>query len=152
MKLAVGLALMSFGISGELLADQVVPLHSIFSSANCRIIKPVIDRINNQSELSLLLNHASSTYQPKPAINIEVDYNKQSLIVVALGQKPTAGFYLQIESKEAIIKKQKLYLPIRVIEPDEDSVQAQVITSPCHIISVPQIEFTKILLESYADQ
>ena len=151
MKLAVGLALMSLGISGDMLADQIVPLHSLFSSADCRIIKPVINRINNQSELSQLLNLVSSAYQPKPAINIEVDYNKQSLIVVALGQQPTTGFYLQIESKEATIRKQKLYLPIRIIEPDEDSVQAQVITSPCHIISVPQIEFTKIVLESYAE-
>ena len=151
MKLAVGLALMFLGISGDMLADQIVPLHSLFSSADCRIIKPVINRINNQSELSQLLNLVSSAYQPKPAINIEVDYNKQSLIVIALGQKPTTGFYLQIESKEAIIRKQKLYLPIRIIEPDEDSVQAQVITSPCRIISVPQIEFTTIVLGRYAE-
>ena len=152
MKLAVGLTLMSFGIAGDTLADQVVPLHSIFSSANCRIIKPVINRINNQSELSQLLNLALSGFQPEPAINIEVDYTKQSLIVVALGQKPTTGFYLQIESKEAIIRNQKLYLPIRIIQPGKDSVQAQVITSPCHIFSVPQIEFTKILLENYPEQ
>ena len=151
MKLAAGLALMSFGLVGDTLADQVVPLHSMFSSANCGIIKPVINRINNQSELDQLLSQVLNGIQPKPVLNIEVDYTRQSLIVVALGEKPTAGFYLKIESNEARIRNNKLYLPLRIIQPDKDSIQAQVITSPCQIFSVPKVGFTKILIESYAE-
>ncbi len=153
MKFAVGLTsllIMAIAIAGDGRGDKKIPLHSIYSSANCGIDKQTIRRVNSESELSQLLDLASSSFQPKPTIKIEVDYTKQSLIVVALGQKNTAGFHLILNADKAIIRGQKLYLPIRIVQPGQDSFQAQVITSPCEIFSIPRVEFTEILIESFS--
>lgn len=155
MKIATdftGLLLITFGISTAVLADQEIPIKTVYSSVHCGISQQALRRINSQSELSQLLEVMLSGLVPRPSIKIDVDFAKESLVIFALGQKPSAGFNLKLDKNQAIISARKLYLPIRIIQPEPGSFQAQVLTSPCQIYSIPNVEFTEILLEDYAEQ
>ena len=154
MKLKTSLIILLIITMGNITSactDRKITLRSIYSSNNCPIVKQTLKRIDSQSELSQLLESQPGSFAPKPATNIEVDYDKQTLIVFALGQKPTTGYSLHLYKKEATIRGQKLYLPIRVLEPDKNKLHPQVITSPCQIFSLPHADYTEIILENYSD-
>jgi hypothetical protein len=127
-------------------SDRKVPLHSVYSSANCPFNKQVIKQINSQSELNQLFESQPANFISRPLSNIEVDFEKQTLLVIALGQKPTAGYGLQLEKNEAVVRGEKLFLPLRVLEPDKNKIYAQMITSPCQIFSAPHAEYVEIVL------
>ena len=148
---SIWLFLIIISIVGDVQADQEIPILTVYSSAYCGMSKQVLERINNPLELSQVLDVILSGEQPKPSIKIDVDYARQSLILFALGQKPSAGFNLMLDKNKAMIRAHKLYLPIRVFEPRAGSFQAQVMTSPCQIYVIPNADFTEILLENYSE-
>lgn len=153
MNLKAGMIMLLVITMGSIISackDQNIPLSAIYSSTNCPIDKQLLKRINSQSELKQLLESKPGNFTPNPATNIEIDYDKQTLIVFALGQKPTTGYSLQLYKNEAVIRGQKLFLPIRVLEPDKNKLQAQVITSPCQIFSLPHADYTEILVDNYS--
>ena len=127
-----------------------IPLRLIYSSNNCPIGEQALNRTDSHPELSRLFDSQLGNFAHEPAINIEVDYDKQTLIVLALGQKPTTGYRIDIFKKEATIRGQKLFLPVRILPPDKNKLQAQVITSPCWIFSLPHADYTEIILEDYS--
>ena len=87
---------------------------------SCPISKQLVKHINSQSELNQLLKSQAGNFTPNSATNIEVDYHTQTLVVFALGQKPTAGYSLHLFKKKATLRGQKLYLPMRALEPDKN--------------------------------
>lgn len=68
---------------------------------------------------------------PGAALNPEVPY-----ALIDLGQRSSAGYALAV-SRMAGRRKQVLTLKATFIEPKPDSMQAQVITSPCVLVSLP---------------
>ncbi len=125
---------------------QQLPIKSVYSSNNCAINTQTIRAINNAAELAQLFDKKPKGFPDTGATLPKTDYSKQSLVLVALGQKPSSGFSIELYQQHAIVKDNKLYLPIRIRQPEKGSLQAQVITSPCQIFSIPKAEFDKILL------
>ena len=124
--------------------SKTIPLQTIYSSNNCAIPVQVLKSINSATELDLLLQSFPKSFSNPSPINIQINYQKQVLILFALGRKPSSGYSIKLENKFAILKGEKLYLPISIHQPDESSYQAQLITSPCRIISIPKINFLEI--------
>ena len=143
----IGLLVIAVGILISACSNRQIPVQSIYSSSHCPINRAMLKTVNSQLELSQLFDFAPANFGPKPSDNIEVDFDQQILIVFALGQKPTAGYSLQLIRKQATVKGQKLYLPIRIMEPDQNLIQAQVVTSPCQVYSLPRADYSEIFLE-----
>ncbi|MFE8072201.1 protease complex subunit PrcB family protein [Marinobacteraceae bacterium S3BR75-40.1] len=59
---------------------------------------------------------------------------RRDWLVVSLGQRPTAGYNLTLESAAA--EDDILAISVRVNEPGENAMVAQVMTQPCLILSV----------------
>ncbi len=64
----------------------------------------------------------------------KVDLAREALVMVTLGQKPTAGYSVGLQS--ALAQGESLVLDMRVNEPAPDMMVAQVITSPCAVLAV----------------
>ena len=129
-------------------SHQQVPVQTIFSSNDCAIREQAIKLINSHVELNEFFQSMPRTFSQTP-INIpDVDHDKQSLVLYAIGQKPTAGYSIELYREEASIKEQTLYLPVRVKSPEAGSFQAQVITSPCQIYSLPRTDYAVIVVEN----
>jgi len=128
-------------------SHQQVPVQTIYSSNDCALREQVIKSIHTPAELTEIIQSKPVNFSQTPLVLPEVDYDKQSLILYALGQKPTAGYSIELYRDEATIKEQILYLPVRVKSPEAGSFQAQVITSPCQVYSLPQADYAEIVVE-----
>ncbi len=138
-------------------SHNAIPLQTLYSSNNCAINETVLKPIATASELDDLLKSfpvtfSASSVANSAAANLNVDHQKQSLILFALGEKPTGGYAITLDSHVATLKGEKLYLPVRIIQPKKDSFQIQLITSPCKIFSIPKTDFTELVLTDEAGQ
>lgn len=129
-------------------SQKQVRLQTIYSSNNCALQEQTIRSFNAASELDEFLQSLPRNFSQSPVSLPEVDYKKQSLLLYASGQKPTSGYSIELYHEAATIKQQVLYLPVRVRKPATGSVQAQVITSPCQIYSLPKADYAEILIQN----
>ena len=132
-------------IAASACSQQQVHLQTIYSSNDCALREPTIRSIYTPAELTEIIQSKPVNFSQTPAVVPEVDYDKQSFILYAIGQKPTAGYSIELYRDEASIKEQTLYLPVRVKSPEAGSFQAQVITSPCQIYSLPLSDFAEVV-------
>lgn len=130
-------------------SHQQVSLQTIFSSNNCAIREPVVKPLDSPSELNDFFESLPVNFSQTPMAIPEVDYAKQTLVLYALGQKPTSGYSIELYRDYATIKKQTLYLPVRVQHPESGRGQAQMITSPCQVYALPHVEYSEIAVEKY---
>lgn len=79
---------------------------------------------------------AGRRFEPPPAPR--VDFAQRTLILLALGERPSAGYGLEVRSLE----RRDVAIALRVAEtrPLPDSMQAQVVTSPYLVLSLPRHE------------
>ncbi len=78
--------------------------------------------------------HASNRLPPPPCP--EIDFSRDMVVVLALGDRPSAGFGLEVES----VAKDGAFLRIRAREraPAKGTAQAAVVSRPFHILRVPR--------------
>jgi hypothetical protein len=75
--------------------------------------------------------HAHSPDRPQP----RVDLSRDMIVAVFLGSRNTAGYAVTIESVQA--DHGTVVVRYRQTDPPRDAITAQVITSPYHIVAVP---------------
>lgn len=146
IKLLPGICL---GMLSSACSHQQLSMQSVYSSNDCAISEQTIKLIHNQQELTRLLKSPAQYLDlVGEATKIPViDFDKQQLILVAMGQKPSSGYSILWQNKQATIKHNKLYLPVELLTPATNSLQAQVVTSPCQIFAIPKAEFDGIVLK-----
>jgi len=128
-------------------SHQQIPMQTIFSSNNCAISEETLKSINESGEFKSLLKSIPKNFGQAPLAVPEVDYEKQSVILYALGQKPTGGYSIELYKTDAMLKGKKLYLPVRIKQPASNSNQIQLITSPCQVYSLPYTDYSEIIIE-----
>ena len=71
-----------------------------------------------------------------------VDFTREVVAAVFLGTRPTAGFSIEIVR----VRQESLALVVeyRETRPAPDSVAAQVLTSPYHIVAIPRGSATQV--------
>lgn len=63
-----------------------------------------------------------------------LDFQREHLLVIALGRKPTGGYALTLNS--AVLEGKKLALTAHVRTPSPDRVVTQALTTPCAVVAV----------------
>jgi len=129
-------------------SHQQVPLQTVFSSNDCAIREPTIKSIDTAFELNNFFESMPVNFSQVPIAVPDINYDEQTLILYALGQQPTSGYSIELTQDHATIKKQTLYLPVRVQRPKGGSYQAQLITSPCKIFSLPHADYSEIVVDN----
>jgi hypothetical protein len=67
------------------------------------------------------------------------------VVAVYMGRKPTAGYHVSMASRAvAVGEHNELILLVSWIEPPGDALLAQVITSPCILVSIPKGNYSTI--------
>ena len=74
-----------------------------------------------------------------------VDFSREIVVAVFMGTRPTAGFGVEIfrVRQEGVA----LVVSYRETRPSPDSVTAQILTSPFHIVAVPRGTTTDVKFE-----
>lgn len=74
--------------------------------------------------------------QLEPPAAPEVDFARTTLVLLALGERPSTGYGLELRALER--RGASLFVHARETRPAPDSMQAQVLTSPYLVLAVPR--------------
>jgi len=99
--------------------------------------KPLQVVVTNQTQWAELWDKHSARKLPKPPPP-EIDFKKESIIFVSMGQKNTGGYTIEISDIRRSGGKTEILVNTK--EPKEGGLTIQALTAPFHIVAVPKIE------------
>jgi hypothetical protein len=73
-----------------------------------------------------------------------VDFNRFSVVLVGLGQKPTGGYAVGLGAAGVQLSDQQLDLYLDISEPPRDAMVIQMITSPCVAVKLPKLNVSRV--------
>ena len=79
-------------------------------------------------------------------LSSRVDFSREGILIVAMGQKPTGGYGLELNREFAAISDDTAVLRVSWIEPPKGAVLPQIITSPCLAVILPKGPYSQIHL------
>ncbi|KMQ75744.1 protease complex subunit PrcB family protein [Marinobacter subterrani] len=139
MKYLIGSSLMAIGALGAGCAVSQTetatgaPLaRQIAQSAHCGLTAPGHLLIGSVAQLVQLESLPERTLSLQPLRDI--DFQREKVVLAAIGQKPTGGFGVTLQSSEIV--DDTLNLTVRVMEPGPGAMVTQVLTTPCAVIAV----------------
>ena len=86
------------------------------------------------------------TISAQPDLSSRVDFSREGILIVAMGQKPTGGYGLELNHEFAEITDDTAVLRISWIDPPKGAILPQIITNPCLAIILPKGPYSKIQL------
>ncbi|QDU72933.1 protease complex subunit PrcB family protein [Mucisphaera calidilacus] len=93
----------------------------------------------------MLVNDASDVdgYDATPLAGLNVDFSSHSVIVLALGQQATGGYWATIDAIQ--YEGDELVVQAKVNQPDPGQMVSQVISHPFAAVVVPKVENVTLL-------
>ena len=79
-------------------------------------------------------------------LSSRVDFSREGILIVVMGQKPTGGYRLELNREFAVISDDAAVLRVTWIDPPKDAILPQIITSPCLAIILPKGPYSQIQL------
>jgi len=121
-------------------SSDTVPILAAYQDQQCH--SDVADIKLIQNELSLAnwwqpLANQQFPVKPLPQELGAIDFDKTILIIVLMGSRPTAGYSIELYDDQAPVQVTALTIPAIWKEPTHDAMVAQIMTSPCVVISMP---------------
>jgi hypothetical protein len=119
---------------------DTVPIHTAWQDHQCRSDAASIESIQDADALAIWWQPLASRQlpaKPLPQSLGAVDFNESSVFVVLMGQQPTAGYDIELYDDRAPVQRASLTIPANWKKPSPDMMVAQVMTSPCIVITVP---------------
>ncbi|WP_166264181.1 protease complex subunit PrcB family protein [Marinobacter caseinilyticus] len=113
--------------------DQGAPLaRQLTASDHCGLTRPglvYLDSLKAQQAYSSLNGQMFSF-----AAADNLDFSREHLLVVALGNKPTGGYGLTLES--ASYQDESLVITAKLRQPPAGAAVTQVLTTPCVVLAI----------------
>ncbi len=135
----------------SVLNSESEPIYAdvIFQSMQCRAStsEPTFEVVNSKQQLDLLLQEFNRQIlggKPKPYL---IDLKSMNVLVLEMGYRSTAGYSLSLSEAKIRVKNKEAIVTALWDEPPEDSMQAQVITSPCVIFALPKGDYSKVTVD-----
>jgi hypothetical protein len=110
-----------------------VPLHTIAKGVRSGIREPAQFVIRSQGEWQKLWRQHTST-GTVPAPLPTVDFNKELVAAVFLGEKPTGGYSVEISSAE--LSDTSLIISVKETSPGPGAIVTQGFNQPFHIVRI----------------
>jgi hypothetical protein len=117
-----------------------------WKGGHCGVEKPAQLIIRDAKAWADLWAKIHRNVEPKPALP-EVDFEKQTVVAVFAGTKPTGGYSIRIRDIRHDAKADKLLVFVEETSPPPGSITIQVLTQPYHVVVIPktdkEIEFRR---------
>jgi hypothetical protein len=75
-----------------------------------------------------------------------VDFARSGVLLIGMGQRPTAGYGLALAEGSPQLKGDTLEIRVNWSEPAPDRLQAQVLTAPCLLLKIPATPFRQVTI------
>lgn len=113
-------------------ADGAPLARQITASDQCGVGSQGLSYLESRDDLSRLEDWSMQNLSMKP-LN-ELDFNREHVLIVGMGQKPTGGFGLTLASSQ--IKDDVFRLTMFLRRPPADAVVSQALTTPCAVLAI----------------
>jgi len=131
-------------------STKTLPITEIYSASTCNINEQGITEIKNIESLQKVLKNANShRLDSTPDDLSSIDFDTSHVYLIAMGIKPNAGYSLKKTDTEASLENGALHLPFQVMLPSKDGMYAQMMTSPCTLISLPTGAYNTVDIEGW---
>lgn len=137
--IAVIVAALISGGCATTTAPQPLPARQIYADGLCgRTETDAAARwIADASELEIVRRQFGQ-YRLGPPTLPAVDFRRRGVLLVLMGRRATAGYALALASEQAHLKDGVATVALDWQRPGEDAILAQVLTSPCVMITLPR--------------
>lgn len=88
-----------------------------------------------------MYGHVLGMQLPEPPA---VEFKHESVLLLAMGQRPTAGYQLALAQPSLRIDDGVAVVRVLWMEPAPSSAQAQVLTSPCAMLKLPRKGYERV--------
>jgi hypothetical protein len=124
--------------------DATVSIATLASQGQCGAQnRPTVRWIADAGEWRDLHARINSQWMNPPPPPT-VDFPREGVLLIAMGQRSSAGYGLTLADKVAVVRDGVLTVRVDWREPLPDRLRAQVMTSPCLLVAVPDAGFTRI--------
>lgn len=124
--------------------DATVSIATLASQGQCGSQnRPTVRWIADAGEWRDLHARINSQWMNPPPPPT-VDFPREGVLLIAMGQRSSAGYGLTLADKVAVVRDGVLTVRVDWREPLPDRLRAQVMTSPCLLVAVPDAGFTRI--------
>lgn len=124
--------------------DATLPITALANQNQCGALdQPAVRWISDSGEWRALyaqINRQRMNPPPPPP----VDFPRAGVLLIAMGQRPTAGYGLALADQVAAVRGGVLTVRVNWREPPPGARRAQVITHPCLLATAPNAGFTRI--------
>ncbi|MFA6316072.1 MAG: protease complex subunit PrcB family protein [Elusimicrobiota bacterium] len=116
------------------------------SGQNCGVSKPQMVAAHDTQTLAQLW---AKTYGGTPkALDLpSVDFTKETVVAVFLGEKPTPGFNVDLELQQDPMNPNRLYVLYKEKAPKSGAFMPQVVSRPFVILKVPKA-YSEVVFEA----
>ena len=117
----------------------------LYQSDQCWVAKGISNRfggywINDKTQLiPFIPAKAKKTFTQLP-----VDFNHEAVLALFTGKKPSSGYGLELIESDVNISADIATLQVKIREPIEGMMQAQMITSPCLYLAIERGNYHQI--------
>ena len=129
---------------GDPVGNATVPVVTLVSQSQCGgLDRPAVRWIADPGEWRTVyaqIQNQWMTPPPPPA----VDFPREGVLLVAMGQQPSAGYVLTLLDEVATVRDGLLTVRVNWREPAPSRRRAQVITTPCLLATLPDAGFNRI--------
>lgn len=125
--------------------DQGGPLTAevLYSTNQCGLAasQPTAVWIDNPQSLARIYQGfpVLPSIQPPP-----VDFTRSGVLLIGMGQRPTAGYGLSLAEGSPRLKGDTLEIRVNWQEPAPGRMLAQVLTAPCLLVKLPTVPFQQV--------
>ncbi len=120
--------------------SELVPVHAVFSAAQCLRSEPMIELLRDRVSLKEWWEPLSKQVIPTrklPGKLADVDFATEIVLVMSMGQQPTTGYQIELSNESAMLQDVSLTVTTNWWQPPEDMNVAQIMTSPCLAVTLP---------------
>ncbi|MBL4868190.1 MAG: protease complex subunit PrcB family protein [Pseudomonadales bacterium] len=146
-KTTVGICVIAFLLTACSAAMKSLPVVSVYSSSQCYESDKKIRKMEGMTGLlSFVGKRSANILGAKPVSVTEINFETHNVYLVAMGMQPTVGYSVVVAGETAKLDGDTLILPVEFKTPREGSMQAQMQTSPCVVISLPKASYKRVLV------
>ncbi len=114
-----------------------LPIVAEWKGNHCGITEPKQIVITDAKEWAEIWKQVHRGKIPVPKVP-DIDFNKNMVLAVFMGQKPTSGYAIQIT--EVARSNGEVFAKLKETAPTKGAIVLQVLTQPFHIVVVPKVD------------
>jgi len=118
----------------------------LYSSLQCgrNVEGPAVSWISDMQQLNLVYKRLTRHILGLDIKIPTVDFDKDAVILIEMGQRPTTGYALVLGEGPLLISDGVVNMKTIWVKPAQDAAQAQLVTSPCIIVKFISGDYTRI--------